>query len=96
MVGQDAGFIFYYEKSIWIKLEIQTDYSSIQFSFVLPQQHSEGDAHFFLFPNTKTIGTEVQNALRSKYSVVPYSNVILETILLDSVILCNAHIFFIE
>lgn len=39
---------------------------------------------------------EVQNASRSKCSMVPYSKDISETVLLDSVIFCNVHIFFIE
>lgn len=31
MVGQDAGFTFYDGFTMWIELEIQTDYYSIQF-----------------------------------------------------------------
>lgn len=34
---------------------------------------------------------EVQNASRTKCSMVPYSKDISETVLLDSVIFCNVH-----
>lgn len=50
----------------------------------------------FRIPNPKTIMIEVQYASRSKHCVVPYSKDISETILLDSVIFCNVHIFLIE
>lgn len=40
--------------------------------------------------------TEVQNASKSKHSVVPYSKDISETVLLESMIFCMVHTFFIE
>lgn len=55
----------------------------------------EGYTIFYLL-NTKTIMTEVQNASKSKHSVVPYSKDISETVLLESMIFCMVHTFFIE
>lgn len=81
----------------WTHSEIQTIYTlhcSSKISPFFSAVYQRRIHYFSCLPYTKTIMTEVQNASRSKCSMVPYSKDNSETVLLDSVIFYNVHIFF--